>query len=126
MADVGAWLSNAWDYYFGDSTNKTQLGNQQVRAYGVDPATGKLTAPQYGPSASAAGYDPADPWAFIMDQQAKVAAQFAVDDARNYADLTRSGTGLALPDLSNLSTSGGLLFFGLVLVIVFLVFKAVK
>ena len=87
------WLSNStWASWMGGpqivpptDQQKTDLANAAVRAYGIDPATGKPIAPQYAAGiADRLHLDPNDPVAMQAavnkvkaDELARVASDFA-------------------------------------------------
>lgn len=111
----GGWATNA---------QVTDRENAAVRAYGVDPSTGKLIAPQYAVAASLAGYDPTNPGAFVTSTKAQADEFYNTQYQQDWNDLS-SQFGFDLPGVPSGSTSG-LLVVALVLIVGFFLIKAVK
>ena len=88
------------------------LASAAVRAYGVDPVTGGLIAPQYSASAQAAGYDPSNPGAFVTRVE---------NDAVNFYDKQLSANLAASAD-----PTGMFVGIAIALVLGFFLWKAVK
>jgi hypothetical protein len=101
---------------------KSGIAAGQIRAYGVDPDTGALSAPQYAPIAELAGYDPTNPQAFIDMITAQTNSQFDKQFADNLASMPLLPTVPGLPDLSD---GTNWLVIGVIVVLAFLLIKVV-
>lgn len=94
---LGTWYDPSTWYTLPASwfVNEDELGKAAVRAHGINPDTGKLTAPQYGVSVQKNdGVDPSDPNALsalankiYSDAIAKFKSDYqnAVDDSNKNA-----------------------------------------
>jgi len=94
---LGTWYDPSTWYTLPASwfVNQDELGKAAVRAHGIDPVTGKLTAPQYAVSVkNNDGVDPSDPVALAAlakkvysDAIAKFKSDYQnnVDDANKNA-----------------------------------------
>jgi hypothetical protein len=94
---LGSWYDPSTWYTLPASwfVNEDELGKAAVRAHGINPDTGKLTAPQYGVSVQKNdGVDPSDPNAvsalakkIYSDAVAKFRADYQsnVDDSNKKA-----------------------------------------
>jgi hypothetical protein len=97
------------------------LSSARVRAYGVDPVTGKLISPAYSAAAVAAGYN-GQGQDFIDAVTSMVQNQYESDYSRNYNDLSLFGGGGSSP----FSGGSSLVVLLVVLVIAFVFIKVVK
>lgn len=97
------------------------------RAYGVDPATGKLIAPQYFGVATAAGYDPNNPGAFKNLIDAQVTAEYNADNQKFLAQLPLfpSVTIPGLESLGSFDWKTVAIAFVVLIVLLFVIAKAV-
>lgn len=119
-SDAGGPFSS-FNALFGSGGDS--LAGGQSRAYGVDPNTGALIAPQYGPAAMASGYSANDPQGFMSQITAQVQGQYNADYQSSY-DAQH-----LFPDFSGSPKVSGfsdVLVIGLVLVLGYFLIQAVK
>jgi hypothetical protein len=109
-------LLNEANAYFGGQPPSLgdSLGDQRIRAAGVDPITGLLIAPQYLDAAEATGYDPNDPMGYLKSVRAAVDDEFN----RQYAANQRDAGGGAVDLASLLKKALLYLFLAVVILIV--------
>src|SRR6476660_792439 len=103
-----------------NSLGADSLSAARVRAYGVDPSTGALIAPQYTAAAAAGGYNSSNPGAFIAAQENQVTNEFLADSAAFQMPLFPSFSS-GIPGLSG---SSGWLVLVVIAVLAFFLFKA--
>ena len=101
-----------WLAFEGTGTPADSIASANVRAYGVDPSTAKLIAPQYEARAVAAGYDPSNPSQFVTDKENEILGFYNQQLQKNEA-------------AANQGPSSWLLLLGFILA-AYLIFKAVK
>jgi hypothetical protein len=100
------------NYGFGQPVDS--IVSAQQRAYGVDPFTGDLIAPQYATAAANAGRDPANPQAFLDRVRTDTLNFYNRQLALNSADSPGG------------SSASWLLSALVILVLLFVLLKAVK
>jgi hypothetical protein len=118
--DAGGPISS-FRALFGDGGDS--LSSAQIRAYGVNPSTGGLIAPQYGPSATASGYSASDPQGFMAMITDQVQGQYNADYQSSY-DAQSLFPSVSLPGIGEIS--GGWIVLVIVVVLAFFLLKAVK
>lgn len=109
-----------------NSIGADSLSAARVRAYGVDPSTGALIAPQYAAAAAAGGFDASNPGGFITTQENQVTSEFLSDRAAFTAEIPLLPSIPNLPGLPDLSTPSGFVAIVVVLAMAFFLIKAVK
>lgn len=115
---MGGWATHA---------ATTDRQNADVQAFGVNPNTGALIAPQYAKSSAAAGRDPSNPSAFVAQQKAASDAFYQSQYDQNWNDLADQ-FGI-LPDLNTLipgsSDFSKYVLIGIAVLVLFIVVKEV-
>lgn len=111
----GGWATNA---------QVSDRQNAAVQAFGVDPTTGALIAPQYSKTAVVSGYDPKNPGVFVAQQKAASDAFYNSQYQQDWNDLADKFA--ILPDLPALPDSTDFLKYVLIGVAVLVAFLVVK
>lgn len=127
---IAGALSNAWDFWFGpsDSQRQVQLAVENDIAHGINP-DGSFVAPQYQQNfGKLTGVDVTDTVAiktWLAENEASAIKFYQDYNAKNLADLNKTGTGFALPSLPNFD-SGTVVTVLLLLVVAFVLLKVVR